>query len=74
MAGRAREGAVRTVVQAYEELRKEWAKKNRNLQTCGKYLSDIKASRGPGGGRGKGLWGVTTSFGCWVLGRKFRVT
>ncbi|XP_050690653.1 26S proteasome non-ATPase regulatory subunit 8-like [Eriocheir sinensis] len=42
MAGRARDGAVRTVVQGYEELRKEWAKKNRNLQTCGKYLSDIK--------------------------------
>lgn len=48
MAGRARDNVVRAVVVAYEELKKEWAKKNRNLQTCGKYLSDIKVSFGLG--------------------------
>lgn len=46
MAGRAREQAVRAVVQTYEELKKEWGKKNRNLQTCGKYLADIKVNIG----------------------------
>lgn len=53
MAGRAREDVVRAVVVAYEDLKKEWTKKNRNLQTCGKYLSDIKVSFGFGG-QGKG--------------------
>lgn len=70
MAGRARDSVVKTVVLAYEELKKEWAKKNRNLQTCGKYLSDIKVSmgrRGRGGEGGLRLLGYGAVLGDWGL-------
>lgn len=39
-----RDTMVKNAVTAYEKLKLEWAKKNRNLETCGKYLSDIKVS------------------------------
>ncbi|KAK3853738.1 hypothetical protein Pcinc_034934 [Petrolisthes cinctipes] len=37
-----RDSLVKTVVSTYEKLKTEWTKKNRNLDTCGKFLSDIK--------------------------------
>ncbi|KAK4304381.1 hypothetical protein Pmani_023665 [Petrolisthes manimaculis] len=37
-----RDNVVKTVVTTYEKLKTEWTKKNRNLHTCGKFLSDIK--------------------------------
>ena len=33
---------VKKVVTSYEKLKNEWAKKAKNLDTCGKYLSEIK--------------------------------
>ncbi|XP_042216026.1 26S proteasome non-ATPase regulatory subunit 8-like [Homarus americanus] len=38
----SRESVVKSVVSTYEKLKNEWSKKNRNLETCGKLLSDIK--------------------------------
>ena len=35
---------LKKVVSNYEKLDAEWKKKNRNLQTCGNYLSETKVS------------------------------
>lgn len=43
-ANMSREAVVKTVVATYEKLKNEWSKKNRNLEICGKFLSDIKVS------------------------------
>lgn len=38
----SRDNMVKKVVTSYEKLKNEWAKKAKNLDTCGKYLSEIK--------------------------------
>uniref|UniRef100_A0A2P2I054 26S proteasome non-ATPase regulatory subunit 8 n=1 Tax=Hirondellea gigas TaxID=1518452 RepID=A0A2P2I054_9CRUS len=38
----SRDTVVKKVVSSYERLKNEWTKKNKNLDICGKYLSEIK--------------------------------
>lgn len=52
-ANMSREAVVKTVVATYEKLKNEWSKKNRNLEICGKFLSDIKVGKCERGKEGK---------------------
>ncbi|RXG72284.1 26S proteasome non-ATPase regulatory subunit 8 [Armadillidium vulgare] len=42
MSSTSRSAVLKSVVSVYEKLKSEWSKKPKNLELCGKYLSEIK--------------------------------